>query len=180
MLTKEERIFPLKTFYKSAATAVVNEWGRHFTSKPPFRQTVYDIRDRFEQRGSVMDAPRSGRPTTVSTEENLLRLCLAVTKSPWKSTRPLACELDLSRRSVQRMLHEQNYKVYIPRLLHGLLEDDPDRCLQFCELMLNRHKHDPNLFNKIVWSDEANFKLSGQVNRHNCTYWYSLSIKISC
>lgn len=24
---------------------------------------------------------------------------------------------------------------------------------------------------KIVWSDEAQFKLNGRVNRHNCVYW---------
>ncbi|KAG8306320.1 Basement membrane-specific heparan sulfate proteoglycan core protein [Homalodisca vitripennis] len=52
---------------------VVNEWGIHFRSKPPSRQTVYDIRDRFEQHGSVMDAPSSNHLTTVSTDDNLLR-----------------------------------------------------------------------------------------------------------
>ncbi|KAG8247313.1 hypothetical protein J6590_063584 [Homalodisca vitripennis] len=29
--------------------------GNTLRSKPPSRQTVYDIRDRFEQHGSVMD-----------------------------------------------------------------------------------------------------------------------------
>lgn len=38
--------------------------------------------------------------------------------------------------------------------------------------MLNKHKHNPNLFNKIVRSDKANFKLGGEVNKHNFTYWY--------
>jgi len=28
-------------------------------------------------------------------------------------------------------------KMYRPRLLHGLLEDDPDRRLHFCEVVLN-------------------------------------------
>ena len=26
---------------------------------------------------------------------------------------------------------------------------------------------------KAVWSDEAQFKLNGTVNRHNCVYWSS-------
>jgi hypothetical protein len=26
---------------------------------------------------------------------------------------------------------------------------------------------------KFVWSDEAQFKLNGTVNRHNCVYWSS-------
>ena len=39
--------------------------------------------------------------------------------------------------------------------------------------MLDQHKYDPQLFSKIVLSDEASCKLNGQVNRHNCTYWYT-------
>lgn len=103
---------------------VVNEWERRLRSKPKSRQTVYDIRDRFEQHRSVLDAPKSGHPTTVSIEENVLLVCLGVTKYPRKSTRLLASELDLPQRSVQRILHEQNFKDDIPLLLHGLLEAD--------------------------------------------------------
>jgi hypothetical protein len=29
----------------------------------------------------------------------------------------------------------------------------------------------PDLLDNIIWSDEACFKLSGHVNRHNCMYW---------
>ena len=30
---------------------------------------------------------------------------------------------------------------------------------------------DPQLLNEILWTDEANFHLNGEVNRHNCRYW---------
>ena len=43
MLTKEERIFALKTFYKSGATPVINEWNEHFNSNPSSRLTAYEI-----------------------------------------------------------------------------------------------------------------------------------------
>ena len=71
------------------------------------------------------------------------------------------------------MLKELNYRPYIPRLLHGLLEDDADRLLQFCEVFINQCEATPALLDKILWSDEAQFKLSGCVNRHNCIYWAS-------
>ena len=29
----------------------------------------------------------------------------------------------------------------------------------------------PTFLDEIVWTDEATFKLSGHVNRHNCVYW---------
>jgi hypothetical protein len=53
-------------------------------------------------------------------------------------------------------------KMYRPRLLHGLLEDDLDRCLQFCKVLLNEKRQ--SITQKICWSDEANFKLSGAAN----------------
>ena len=54
------------------------------------------------------------------------------------------------------------------RLIHGLLEDDPDRRLQFSEIMLNKIEENPGILDNIVWSDETSFKLSGHINRHNC------------
>ena len=63
---------------------------------------------------------------------------------------------------------------YRPRLLHGLLEDDPGRRIQFCETIRDLISNEvPDILDKIVWTDEATFKLSGLVNRHNCVYWAS-------
>ena len=64
-----------------------------------------------------------------------------------------------------------NFKPYRPRLVHGLLEDDPDRRLQFCEMMRGQFVGEVETLDKIIWSDEACFKLSGHVNRHNYVYW---------
>ena len=43
--------------------------------------------------------------------------------------------------------------------------------LQFCEVLLNEERQGDGIIRKICWSDEANFKLSGAVNRHNCIYY---------
>ena len=32
---------------------------------------------------------------------------------------------------------------------------------------------DPAIFDSIVYTNEASFKLCGHVKRHNCVYWYS-------
>ena len=62
-------------------------------------------------------------------------------------------------------------KPYIPRLIHGPLEDDPDRRSQFCEHFVSLCEDNTTFLNQIVWTDEAAFKLLGYVNRHNCIYW---------
>ena len=70
------------------------------------------------------------------------------------------------------LLHSLLLNACRPRLVHGLLEDNPDRLLQFCEIMHDQFvREQVETLDKIIWSDEACFKLSGQVNRHNCVYW---------
>ena len=51
-------------------------------------------------------------------------------------------------------------KMYTPRLIHGLLEDNSNRSLQFSENILSKELEGNGILNKIVWFDEANFKLS--------------------
>jgi hypothetical protein len=91
--------------------------------------------------------------------------------SPKKSTRCAARELSLPRMSLRRLMRKLNLRLYCPRLLHGLLEDDRDRRLQLCEIMHNQISDEQDLPDKVIWSDEVCFKLSGHVNRHNCVYW---------
>jgi len=61
--------------------------------------------------------------------------------------------------------------MYVPRLLHAINEDDPDLQMQFFEWFQRTVNEDEEFVTKIVWSDEAQFKLNGTVNRHNCVYW---------
>jgi len=77
----------------------------------------------------------------------------------------------VSSTSVRRILKAVKWKVYIPRLLHTINDDDPDRRMQFCEWFQQMVNEDEEFVTKIVWSDEAQFKLNGTVNRHHCVYW---------
>jgi len=55
--------------------------------------------------------------------------------------------------------------VYIPILLLAMNEDDTDRRLEYCEWFEGMMRHDEAFAGKVVWSDEAQFKLNGTVNR---------------
>ena len=172
-LTDDERKWILKMYWKSEnAETVRNEWRDTFQTDPTSRQSIYRIRDKFEETGSVKKAPKSGRPRTVTTTENEELVAGAFQRSPHKSTRRASAELGIPRRSLGRLMKQLGLKPYRPRLLQHLSEDDPDRRLQFAEIILNKIRENDQLLGKIIWSDEACFKLSGHVNRHNCVYWY--------
>ena len=43
--------------------------------------------------------------------------------------------------------------------------------IQACESFQQIFNDDPTTLDRILWSDEATFKLNGHINRHNCVYW---------
>jgi len=51
-------------------------------------------------------------------------------------------------------------------LVHVLVKDVIDSRLQLCELLC----HSSDIMMKVMWSDEADFKLSGPINRPSCMY----------
>ena len=55
--------------------------------------------------------------------------------------------------------------------MQELKPEDCDRRMEYGELMLGWYEDWPELFENILWSDEAVFHVGGFVNRHNCHYW---------
>ena len=74
----------------------------------------------------------------------------------------------MSKTTIQRILSQDlQLRPYKIRVLHELSEEDFPYRLTFCEDMLQRLSNDGTLLERIVFSDEAHFHLSGQVTRHN-------------
>ena len=164
----------LKQYWKTENSERVREqWIEIFATPPPPRLTIYRLRDKFEWTGSIHNAPRSGQPITVTTQENEFEVAQIFTQSPQKSKhRAASSELSIERRSLGLLMNRVGLKMYTPRLIHtryildtynSLLEDDSDRRLQFCENILSEELEGDGILNKIVWFNEANFKLSGAV-----------------
>lgn len=85
--------------------------------------------DKFDLTGSICNAPKTGRPKTVTTEDNEMLVAQSYVQSPKKSKIRASLEIGISRRSVSRIMKKIGLEMYILRLIHGLLEDDPDRRL---------------------------------------------------
>jgi len=152
-LTIEQRIFILKQWWMSGKTLkTVNEafQDEYPDDEIPARQTIYRLATKFDETGSVEDAPRSGRPTSITTEENMELVSESYTLNPQKSQRRAAHDLDISRSSVRRIMKELNLKPYKPRLLQALNEDDPDRRLEFSQWVLDSIREDPIILDRIL------------------------------
>ncbi|CAK1592284.1 unnamed protein product [Parnassius mnemosyne] len=173
-LSFEERKQVIKWYWKfENVNEVQRQWRREYDTEPPSRLTITRIRDKFEVHGTVCDVHKghSGRPRTATSDESSTAVLELFQRSPNKSARQGARESDVSASSVLRILKRGKYRVYIPRLVQQLNDDDPDRRLQFCEWIQEMVIREPGFMGSIIWSDEAQFKLNGTVNRHNCVYW---------
>jgi hypothetical protein len=59
--------------------------GKFHDTPVPTQQAINNLNQRFQSHGSVLDLPRSGRPRTSLTEENLTTVAQALVQSPKKS-----------------------------------------------------------------------------------------------
>lgn len=172
-LTLDQRIFIIQEWYRTENTTnVLTRFSAQFPERlVPSKQAVHKLRRKFEVTGSVLDARKCGRTRTIRTVENTEITSDAFNKSPQKSTRRASSELGIPRTTLQRIMADLSLRPFKPRLIHALNEDDPDRRMQFCELFLGKMDRNRQIFDDILWTDEATFKLNGHINRHNCVYW---------
>lgn len=94
-----------------------------------------------------------------------------VSVNPEASTRQLASITGIPRTSVRRVLTMHKFHPYKMKILQELGDYDPDRRIQFCELMTEEIRREPSLTKNICFSDECSFLLNGNVNKQNCRYW---------
>ena len=88
-LTLQRRIFVVeKYFLYGNAQRVLEEWINEYGDEGslPHRDTIFYLRDRFHQNGTVAHLPRSGRPRrpSVKTPEMADYVSSAIEQSPQK------------------------------------------------------------------------------------------------
>ena len=168
-LSTEERIQIVLLFGKfESFNEVQCHWSNHFSSQASDKQTISSIVTKFKQTGSVLDLPRS-----VRTQEMIKKVENLIQDRPNISVSAGALELDISPSSFYRTIKELGFRPFKPCAAIDLSDDDFDRRQEFCESMIDRINAEPGILDKIIWSDESEFKLNGTINRHNCRYWAS-------
>lgn len=139
---------------------------------PPSRPSIRAWHKKFMETGTVLDKGRSGRPRT--SNENIDRVRQSFSRSPTKSIRSDATQLQLPRSTVQKVLHK-NLRLYAYKvqLLQALEPNDKPRRKEFAVNMLERISEDETFLRRVCFSDEATFHVSGKLNKHNVRIWGS-------
>ena len=151
--------------------AVRRDWKNHFATDTPSINAIRNIVNKFSETGSVQDLPRSGRPRSAVNEENVEKVIETLQIEPKTSVRVGSQALGISNYAFHRSARESGFRPYRPHLVVELSDDDFDKREEFCDVFLELVAQNPGILDRIIWSDESDFKLNGIVNRHNCVYW---------
>lgn len=173
----EHRAFAVETFFKNSDSFAKTQRlfrthfnvGRH--GAVPDRKTIGNWVTLFRNTASTQKRIGGSRKT-VRTPANVERVRVAVTRSRKRSARKQVLSLQISNRSVRRILHQDlHFHPYKIQVVQELKEPDYNRRVMFCDEILTVKNQVPNLSNLLIMSDEAHFYLSGHVNKHNMRYW---------
>ncbi|BFZ10256.1 hypothetical protein BsWGS_13295 [Bradybaena similaris] len=151
--------------------SVAEKFNRIYPDREPIsHMTVGRLILKIHETGSVLDKPRSGPPRV--SDETRLRVIETVENSPMKSLRRSSSELGVPRTTMRRIIKAKSFNPYKLQQLNKLYEDDPDRRLQMATWFKDLLIQNPNFVNHdVLFSDEANFFVNGEVNKQNCHYY---------
>lgn len=111
------------------------------------------------------------RRKTVTTENNIIDILAYFEVNKTKSISNCVEELGFSYATIQKVLRTNGYKPYKVMPVQGLREQDREKRLTFCNIILQKHNEDPNFVNKILFTDESPFSTAGRHNRRNTHVW---------
>lgn len=139
----------------------------------PDNKTILRNVQKFSQFGTVLNRSRgnSGRPASVVTPDNLAIVDTHIEENPETSERRASLELSIRRTSLQRIEKKLKLYPYKIQIYQELTQWDMDRRDQFSFRMLRMISNGAIDPNKIWFSDEAHFWLSGYVNKQNYRFW---------
>lgn len=172
----EDRLRIIKLFYKSRENA--RETQRRFFESFQRRislDTILRIKTLFEETKTLKDRRRNIRRQNRRDQAILRYFTTNPMSSIPQALREIRYGAGLRRVSygtVQRTLKKFGFKPYCILPVQFLTQEQKELRFRFVATMLIREQdEDNNLYNKILWTDEASFTTSGVYNRKNTNYW---------
>ena len=171
MATSEQKAFCVLQFARTESVVTVQRAFRSkFHCNPPSDNNIRRWYHQFEDTGCLCKGKSTGRPRV--TEERVERVRESFMRSPKKSVRKASRELAIPVTSVWRVLRRRlQLRPYRLQLLQALKPTDYGLRANFANEMLLHD--DEDFLDRVVFSDESTFHLSGNVNTHNVRIWGS-------
>ncbi|KAJ4434476.1 hypothetical protein ANN_23038 [Periplaneta americana] len=135
---------------------------------------VHRTIQRFTETGSVKDRPREGRPRTVRTAAAQKAVAARIRRNPVRKQSVMAREVNMSQRSMSRLLSEDlGLRAYRRSTGHYLDARLKKQRVLKCRRLLQRYVN--NGHRRILFTDEKIFTIEESFNRQNDRVYASCS-----
>lgn len=142
----------------------------------PCANTFTAVHVRLRETGkfevSMADTGREKSVRTVALEEDVIQ---RVDDNPRTSTRTVGNELNISKSSVWRILHEEKLHPFHLQKVHALEPGDHPRRVACARWFLRMEADNPDFFKEILFTDEASFTREGIFNSKNNHEWAAVN-----
>lgn len=122
------------------------------------------------RRGRVLQRRQRQQQVHPDNPRTLAILAM-IHMNPQISLREIERDLGVPRSTAHRILQSNRYHPYHITLTQALSAQDRQNRVAFCHWALRKLNESPDFFQYVLFSDEATFKSTGALNRHNCHYW---------
>ena len=127
------------------------------------------LANRFCRFGTVKQTRVKGRP--IVNDNNAVAILAFATLNPHRSSRRMTKKSGISQRSALRILHQYKFYPYRMSLHQDLYANDFLKRVNFFNWIRSKMHTDVSFLSHVLFSDEANFANTGNLNRHNMHYW---------
>lgn len=152
-------------------TAVARLFNETYPNRRINKSTVFKTIERFRETGSVKNRSKSGRSSFATNEEKQLHVLQTFIEDPHSTINRSAQIHDIASKSVWRILKKNKFYPYKLQYVQELQDGDLERRIGFCERMMALIDVRPIFPYQIVFTDEATFTLTGEVNNQNFRLW---------
>ena len=104
-------------------------------------------------------------------ENNAAAILAFATLNPHASSRQMENKSRISQRSVLRILHQHKFHPYRMSLHQDLYGNNFLKRVNFCNWIRKKMRTDVLFLSHVLFSYEANFANTENMNRHNMHYW---------
>lgn len=142
---------------------------RHGTNISP--STISRILRRFKETGSVSNCFKKPHRKWVVNEENTENIIATVVENGRTSISKLSEESNISSTSIRRILKDNKFHPYKPKVVQTLREPDFNHRFDFSAWYEGQVEENIFFPRKILWTDEATFTTNGVVSSQNSRWW---------
>lgn len=161
--------------FQRSLSRLAEEYRKAFPNDTvPSKSVIHASLKKFHENGSVLNLNKghSGRPTTSTSVDNVDRVEEFNSENPRVSLRRASQALDIPRSSLHRIIKiKLKLYPYKIQVFHELADFDMERRLEFARQMIDSILNRSIKTNRIWFSDEAHFWLTGYVNKQNYRFW---------